>query len=146
MTVIVIHHSAVNTLPSTELSYTYCTDVYISMAAGPYVTHRLCTYPRKSHSALYTRCTPWNDCHGNPSLGGEHSAINATFVHLLYGPVQHHGGGPGTSPTGNVHILGSPVVPCTLRVRFGTTLMAMHHWVVNTLPPTELLYTHCAEL
>ena len=69
------------------------------------------------------------------------TAVNGIFVHLLYGPVQHYGGVPGTSPTGNVHILGSPVAPCTLGVRLGMTLMAMHHSAVNTLPSTELSYT-----
>ena len=57
-----------------------------------------------------------NDHHGNACLGGEHSVVNGTFVHLIYGAVQLHGGGRRTSLTGCVHILGSLAAPCTLRV------------------------------
>ena len=172
------------------------------MVAGPYLSNRLFTHSGMSRSALYTRCTIQNGAHGNPKLSSEHSAVNGIFVQPLYGPVQVNGGGPCTFHTGSVHILGSFEVPCTLGVRLGMALMAMHHWAVNngtfvhplcgaiklhgggpstsltgsvyimgspvvpyslgvrlrttimamhhsavnTLPPTELLYTRCAEL
>ena len=35
MMLMVIHHSAVNTLPSTEFLYTRCTDLYSTLAVGP---------------------------------------------------------------------------------------------------------------
>ena len=104
------------------------------------------THSGNSRSALYIRCTIKNDAHGNPPLFGEYSAVNGIFVHPLYGAVQLNGGGPCTSHTGSVHILGSPVAPCTLGVRLRIPLMAMHHWAVKTLPPTKLLYTRCLEL
>ena len=87
-----------------------------------------------------------NDAHGNPPHSSVHSAVNGIFVHLLYGPVQLNRSGSGLSPTGSVYILGSPVVPYSLGVPLQTTLMAMQHWAVNTLPPTELLYTRCVKL
>ena len=117
-----------------------------SLRRAPYVSYRLCTRSGRSRSTLYTRCTIQNYPHGNAPLEGENSASNGVFVHLLYGPVQLNGGGPRTSPTGCVHILGNLVAPYTLGVRLGTTLMAMHLSAVNTLPSTELLYTCCAEL
>ena len=43
MTIIVIQISAVNTLPSMEFSYTCCTDLYSSMAMGPYVSQAVYT-------------------------------------------------------------------------------------------------------
>ena len=95
---------------------------------------------------LLTRCTTRNDPHANLLLAVEHSAVNEIFVHPLYGAVQLHGGAIRTCPTGCVHIVGSPAEPCTLGVRLGTTVMAMQHWAVNTLPPTELWHTRCAEL
>ena len=116
------------------------------MVTGPYVSHRLCTHLGNFRSALFTRCTTPNDPHGNEPLGGEHSAVNGIFVHPMYRPVQLNGSGPRTSPTGSVHILGSPVAPCTLGVRLRITLMAMHHTAVNTLLPTEFSYTHCTDL
>ena len=87
-----------------------------------------------------------NDPHGNAPLGGEHSAANGTFVHPLCGAVSLHSGGPRTSTKGSVYILGSPVAPYSLGVPLRTTLMAMHHSAVNTLPSTELLYTFCVKL
>ena len=74
------------------------------------------------------------------------TAVNGIFVHPLYGPVQLNGGGPYTSHTGSVHILGSLIASCTLGVRLGMTPMAMHLSAVNTLLPRELLHTGCAEL
>ena len=35
MTLMAMHHSAVNTLPPTEFPYTRCTDLHSSLAAGP---------------------------------------------------------------------------------------------------------------
>ena len=87
-----------------------------------------------------------NDAHGNPPISGEQSAVNGIFVHPLNRPVQLIGSGTCTSHTGSVHIVVSLIAPCTLSVRLGTTLMAMHLSVVNTLPPTKLLYSRCAEL
>ena len=88
-----------------------------------------------------------NEAHGSPTLGGEHTAMNGIFVHLLYAPMQHHGGGPGTSPTGSVYILRRTVAPYySLGVQLGTTLMSMHHSVVNNLPPLELLFSRFVEL
>ena len=87
-----------------------------------------------------------NDSDGNSPLAVEHSSVNGIFVHPLYGAVQLHGGATRTSPTGFVHIVGSPAEPCTLGVRLGRTLMAVQDWAVNTLPPMELWYTRCAEL
>ena len=120
------------TLTPTALLCTHCTDLYSLMAEGPYVYHRQCTHPRKSRSAWYTRCTTLNNIHGNVTLDGEHSAINRVLLHPLYGPVELSDGGLVTSPTGCVHILGSTVVPYTLSVCFGMTLMTMHCWTVNT--------------
>ena len=105
-----------------------------------------CTHHRQSHSALYTRCTDRHDPHGNATFGIEHSAVNGIFTHPLYKPAHHHGGGPRTSPTGFVHILGSLVVPRTLGLLLRTTLMAMHLSAVNTLGLTEFSYTRCTEL
>ena len=82
------------------------------------------------------------DPHGNPPLGGDHFAANATFVHPLCGAVKLNGGWPCTSPTGYVRILRSPVVPCTLGVRFRMIPMEIHHSEVNSLPSTEFSYTH----
>ena len=87
-----------------------------------------------------------NDPHGNAPLEDEHSAANGVFVHPLYGPVQLNGGGPVTSPTGCVRILGSPVVPCKLGVRFTMMLMVIHNSAVNTLPSTQFFYTPCTDL
>ena len=87
-----------------------------------------------------------NNPHGNALLGDEHSAANGVFVHPLYGPVQLNGDGPCTSHTGSVHILEIDLAHCTIGVRLWTSLMAMHQIEVNTLPPTELLYTRCADL
>ena len=109
------------------------------------MSHRLCSHSGKSRSALYTRCTIQNDAHGNPPLGSEYTAVNGIFVHLLYGPVEHHGGGTNTSPTCNVHIIVSPVVPCTLGVWIGMTLKAMHHSALSTLLSTEFSYTRCTD-
>ena len=81
--------------------------------------------------ALLTRCTTPSDTHGNAPLSSEHYASNGTFLHPLFGAVNLHGEGPRTCPTGCVRILESPVVPCTLGVRLGTTLIEMHHMVVN---------------
>ena len=141
-----MHHPAVDTLPSTEFSYTRCTELYSSMAAGPYVSHRLCTHHGKSRSGSYTRCTTRNDTHGNAPLQGEHFAANGVFVHPLYKPVQVNGGGPSPSPTGCVHNLGSLAVPCSLGVPLGTALMAIHHSALNTLKSTKVLYTRCTDL
>ena len=113
---------------------------------APYVSHRLCTHSGKSRSALYTRCTIQNDAHGNPPLIGENSVVNGIFVHLLYGPVQLNGGGPGLSPAACVHILGSPAVPCSLGVRLGTIFMSIHHSPLNTLKSIEFSYTRCTDL
>ena len=113
---------------------------------SPYVCHRLCTHSGKSCRALYTRYTIEDDAHGNPQLGGEHSAVNGIFVHLLYAPVQHHGGGTRSSAISCVHFLGSPVAPCILGVRFRMTFMVIHHLSVNILPSTEFLYTCCMYL
>ena len=126
------------------LAYPLCGAVKLH-GGWPRTSHRLCTYSGKSRSALYTRCTIQHDAHGNPLLGGEHSAMNGIFVYLLYGPVKHLGGGPGMSPTGFVHILGSPVAPCTLGVRFRMMLMVIHHSAVNTVPSTEFSYTCCTD-
>ena len=79
-----------------------------------YIFSRLCTHPGKSRSALFTRCTTQNDPHSNSLLGVEKCEVNGIFVHTLYGPIQLHGGGPRTSPACCVHMLGSPVAPCTL--------------------------------
>ena len=141
-----MHHSAVNTLLPRELLYTAVRSCKAPRRQDPYVFHIPCTHSGKSRSPLYTRCMTWNDCHCNPPLSGEHSSINGIFVHQLYGPVQHHGSGPGTPPTYLVHILGSPVAPCTLGIRLGTIIMVMHHSAVNTVPPTEFSYTRCTDL
>ena len=143
-TLMAMHHSAVNTLTPTKLLYTRCTACTAKWQQSRSVFNRLCTHPGKSRSALFTRYTTRNDPHSNGPLRGEHSATNGVFVHPLYGPVQLNGGGPSTSNTGSIHILGSLVVPCTLGVRLGITLMAMHLSAVNTLLLTELLYTRCA--
>ena len=82
-------------------------------------------------NALLTRCTTPSDPHGNAPLSSEHYATNRTFLHPLCGAVNLHGKGLCTCPTGCVRILESPVVPCTLGVRLGTTLIEMHHTVVN---------------
>ena len=91
-------------------------------------------------------CRTWNDPHGNAPLSVEHSTINGIFLHTLYGPVHLTGGGAVLSPTGNVYILGSPVAPYLLGVPVRKTLIAMNHSAVNTLLPTELLYTCCVNL
>ena len=87
-----------------------------------------------------------NDAHGNPPLGGEHSAINGIFVHPQYGPVQLNVRGPRTSHTASVHILRNLVAPCILGVQLDTTLMAIHHSPLNTVQSMELSYTCCVEL
>ena len=87
-----------------------------------------------------------NDAHGNPPLGSEDSANNRSFLILLYGLVQLNGGGPCMSHTGSVHILGSLIAPCTLGVRLGTTLMAIHHSPLYTRLSTEFSYTCCTNL
>ena len=51
------------------------------------------------------------------------TTIIGTFVLLLWGAVKLNGGWPRTFPTGCVRTLGSPVVPCTLGVRFRVTHM-----------------------
>ena len=99
-----------------------------------------CLCYEKCRSNLYTRCTFHNDPHGNASLEGEHSAAIGIFVHPLYGPVQRNGCGPGSSATGCIHILGNSAVPCSLCVRLGTTLMAMHHSVLNTAANTTFVH------
>ena len=142
----VMHHSGMNTLPPMEFWYTRCTVHTAKWRRSWSVSNRLCAHPRKSRSALFTRCMTRNNPHRNALLGGEHSAANATFVHPLCGAINLHGGGPRASPTGFVHILGSPVAPYTLGVRLGMTLMVIHHSAVNTLKSTEFSYTCCTDV
>ena len=102
---------------------------------------RSCEPPYKPRSALYTKCRSPNDPQGNAPLGDAYSGANGTFIHPLYGAVTLHGGGPRTSLTGVVHVLGSPAEPCRLGVWLRTTLMAIHHLGFNTLPATQFSYT-----
>ena len=143
MTLMATQRSPLNTLPETEFLYNRCTELYSSIAVR--LPQALYTF-WEVRSALYTRCTIHNDTHGHPLLGGEHSAVNGIFVDPLYGPVQLNGVVPCTCHTGSVHNLGSVVAPCTLGIRLGMTLMAIHYWAVSTLSPRELLYTRCAGL
>ena len=143
----VIHHSDVNTAGNGIFrtpAVCPCTEPW---RHAQYVSRRLCTGSGKYRSALYTTCKIWNDPHGNSPLSVKHSVVNGIFVHTLYGPVQLVGFGPCVSAAGCVHILGSPVDPCTLCVQ----LMEMYpHGNAplrgNTLLPTEFSYTHCMDL
>ena len=116
------------------------------MAVDPIRLTQAVQISSESCSALCNGRTSRNDPHGNAILGGEHNATYLIFVHPLYGPLQLHGGGPRTCPTGSVYILGSPVAPYSLGVRLGAILIAIHHLPLNTLLSTEFLFTHCTEL
>ena len=132
MTLMAMHNSAVYTLPPMELLYTCCVSCNTPWRLAPYISHMLSTHSGKSRSALYTRCTIHNDAHGNQPLGVEHSAINAIYVHPLYGPVQLNGSAP---------------VRLTQAVYTSSEVSAMHlSATVNALPHTELLYICCADL
>ena len=52
MTLMVIDHSEMNTLPPMDFSYMSCRDLYSTMVEMPYVSHMLTTQPGKSRSPL----------------------------------------------------------------------------------------------
>ena len=62
--ILVMHHSTVNTLPSTNFRTPAVWTCTVKWRRTLYVLHRQCTHPRKSRSILYTRCMPRTVRHG----------------------------------------------------------------------------------
>ena len=109
------------------LSCIRCMDLYNSLAAGCFLTHRLCTHQRDISSDLCSRCTiPKTRKPLHHHMHVDHSCSNRIIVHPLYGYARPLGCGRPTSAIGSIHMLWRPVARYTVGIRSGKP-MSLHH-------------------